>query len=65
MKLNNILFNTLFKSKSAKIIRNLLNIKKTNLLLDYTKKNVSVSDSFFWRVDKNFSDEVNSTTGSD
>lgn len=55
MKLNNILFNTLFKSKSAKIIRNLLNIKKTNLLLDYTKKNVSVSDSFFWRVDKNFS----------
>lgn len=49
-----MLFNILFKSRTAKILRNFFNIKKTNTLLDYTKKNVSVSDSFFWRIDKNF-----------
>ena len=54
MKLKTILFNKLFRSKTSKIIRNLLNVKKTSLLLDYTKKNISVSDSFFWRVDKDF-----------
>ncbi len=54
MKLKNLLLNKLLRSRSGKLARNFLNIKKTNLLLDYTKKNVSVSDAFFWRVDKYF-----------
>lgn len=54
MKLKTVLFNKLFRSKTSKTLRNLFNVRKTNLLLDYTKKNISVSDSFFWRVDENF-----------
>jgi hypothetical protein len=54
MRLKTILFNKLFRSKTSKIIRNLLNVKKTSIILDYTKNNISVSDSFLWRVDKNF-----------
>ena len=41
-------------SKYSKIIRNFLNIRPSFDLIDYTSKNISVSDAFFWRTDNEY-----------
>lgn len=54
MKLKLKSFNSLIRNKTSKKIRNLLNIKPSHLLFDYSKTGYSVSDGFFWRVDRDF-----------
>ena len=54
MKLKIKSLNKLFGSKASKVLRNLLNIKPTHSMLNHYEENISVSDGFFWRVDKHF-----------
>lgn len=49
-----LFLNKLLKSKNSKKIRNLLNIRPSHFLFDYSAEGMSVSDAFFWRVDENF-----------
>ena len=44
----------IFRNKFSKYIRNIFGIKPAHFLIDYTGNNISVSDAFFWRTDKNF-----------
>lgn len=47
-------YKRLFRSKLAKKLRNFLGFKPAHFLIDYEKKNMSVSDAFFWRTDNSF-----------
>jgi len=54
MNLKELSMNKFLRSKFSKKIRNFLNIKPSFDLVDYTLKNISVSDAFFWRTDDGF-----------
>lgn len=54
MNLKKLLINSLFRKKFSKKIRNFFNFKPTFDLVDYTSKNLTVSDAFFWRTDNGF-----------
>lgn len=47
-------YKKLFKTKLFKNLRNFLGIRPAHFLIDYEKKNLSVSDAFFWRTDNSF-----------
>ena len=44
----------LLRKKIFKYFRNFIGYRPAHFLLDYEKKNISVSDAFFWRTDKSF-----------
>ncbi len=46
--------NKLLRKKFFKYLRNFIGFRPAHFLLDYEKKNISVSDAFFWRTDKSF-----------
>ena len=54
MNLKKLLTNKLFRSKFSKKTRNFFNLKPSFDLVNYTEKNISVSDAFFWRTDNGF-----------
>ncbi len=54
MILKILLKNKIFRSKLSKKVRNFFNIKPSFDLVDYTSKNISVSDAFIWRTDNGF-----------
>ena len=54
MSLKKLLPDYLLRSKISKKVRNFFNIRPSIDILDYSRKNLSVSDAFFWRVDNNF-----------
>ena len=45
----------MLKTILAKKIRNFLNFFPSFVLIDFRKKNISISDAFYWRTDKGFS----------
>lgn len=47
-------YKKIFKTKFSKSLRNFLGIRPAHFLIDYEKKNLSVSDAFFWRTDNSF-----------
>jgi hypothetical protein len=54
MNLKISLINQLLRCSYAKKLRNLFGIRPSLDLIDYTSKNISVSDAFFWRTDGEF-----------
>ena len=52
--LKKLLIDKFFRNKYSKFLRNFIGIKPSYYNLDYTNKNITVSDAFFWRTDSNF-----------
>ena len=54
MNLKILLVDKYLRNKISKRIRNFVGLKPSFDLIDYTSKNLSVSDAFFWRTDNGF-----------
>ena len=52
--LKKLFINKFLKSIQAKYLRNFFGIRPSYYNIDYNKKNISVSDAFFWRTDSSF-----------
>lgn len=49
-----LLINKIFRNTYSKQLRNLLSIKPSFDIIDYTSQGLSVSDAFFWRTDNSY-----------
>ena len=54
MKLIKLLLKKIVRNKFSILIRNLIGFKPPIFLLNLNKKNISISDAFFWRTDQNY-----------
>ncbi len=54
-------FKKIIKKKFFKHLRNFIGYKPAHFLVDYEKKNISISDAFFWRTDNSFKTVFNFT----